>query len=111
MRRALLTGVGKEGQVGEAVARVRGNDVFDLILGDRTAEGVSDRAAALTGEGFTVTGHACDLSDEGAVTSLFREVVAKAPEGLDALVHMAGGFGLSGPVAESSLEVWEKQLT
>ena len=30
---------------------------------------------------------------------------------LKALVHMAGGFALSGPVAESTHEVWNRQLS
>ena len=34
---ALLTGVGREGQVGEAVAQRLAADGFDLILVDRTA--------------------------------------------------------------------------
>jgi 3-oxoacyl-[acyl-carrier protein] reductase len=111
MKRALLTGVGREGQVGEAVARRLGTDGFELILVDRTKENVTARAAALKKDGFNAASLACDLADEAAVRALFVEISRLAPEGLDAVVHMAGGFAVSGPVADSSLDVWEKELT
>src|ERR1041384_2687963 len=108
MKRALLTGVGREGQVGEAVAQRLASDGFELILVDRTLENVSSRAATLSKSGFKATPHACDLSDERAVAALFREVSGLNPKGLDAVVHMAGGFAVSGPVADSDFQSWEK---
>ena len=39
-----------------------------------------------------------------------QEVSAEAPEGVHALVHLAGGFAASGPVAESDPEVWNRQI-
>src|SRR4051812_10287568 len=111
MKRALLTGVGKEGQVGEAVAKRLAADGFELILVDRTMDNVSARTADLTREGFAAKAYACDLADEIAVRDLFSEVEAAHPDGLDAVVHMAGGFAMSGPVSDSALAVWERQLT
>ena len=64
MKRALLTGVGKEGQVGEAVAKRLAADGFELILVDRTMDNVSARTADLTREGFATKAYACDLADE-----------------------------------------------
>jgi NAD(P)-dependent dehydrogenase (short-subunit alcohol dehydrogenase family) len=110
MRRALLTGVGREGQVGAAVARRLATDGFELILVDRTAEHVQARARELVRLGHDVTGFACDLADSTAVASLFNSV-DPASIGFDAVVHMAGGFALSGPVADSDLSVWNRQLT
>jgi NAD(P)-dependent dehydrogenase (short-subunit alcohol dehydrogenase family) len=110
MRRALLTGVGREGQVGAAVARRLATDGFELILVDRTADQVQARASELVRLGHKVTGVACDLADPAAVTSLFTSV-GKTGTGLDAVVHMAGGFALSGPVADSDLSLWDHQLT
>jgi NAD(P)-dependent dehydrogenase (short-subunit alcohol dehydrogenase family) len=111
MKCALLTGVGKEGQVGEVVARRLAADGFALILVDRTPENVSARAATLTKDGFLAKAHACDLADESAVRSLFQTLAADGVDALDAVVHMAGGFALSGPVAEAGLGDFEKQLT
>jgi NAD(P)-dependent dehydrogenase (short-subunit alcohol dehydrogenase family) len=108
MRRALLTGVGREGQVGEIVAERLGADGFELFLVDRTAEGVEARAARLRQQGYQAVGKGCDLTDAEAVARLFRDF--GLAEGLDAVVHMAGGFALSGNVADADLAVWNQQL-
>ena len=39
-----------------------------------------------------------------------RDVRANHGDRLRALVHMAGGFAMSGPVAESALDVWQRQI-
>lgn len=110
MKRALLTGVGREGQVGEAVAARLAADGFELILVDRTAENVAARAKAVRALGGTATPHACDLSDPDAVAELFKKV-ADGGAGLAAVVHMAGGFALTGSVAETAVGDWDRQLT
>jgi NAD(P)-dependent dehydrogenase (short-subunit alcohol dehydrogenase family) len=108
---ALLTGVGREGQVGEAVAARLAADGFDLILVDRTFDHVQARATALAGSSRKITPRACDLSDDVAVGELFRVVAGESGASLDALVHMAGGFAMSGPVADAEIGAWEHQLT
>src|SRR4051812_28064536 len=111
MRTALLTGVGREGQVGEAVAGRLAADGYRVLLVDRTAEQVEARAAAITASGGSAHAFAADLSDPSAVERLFAEVKAAAGDGLDAVVHLAGGFGVTGPVADTVLADWDKQLT
>ena len=111
MTLALLTGVGREGQVGEAVATRLAADGFELILVDRTAENVQARAEALKVAGHVARAYACDLSDPTAVDGLIRQVAAEHGTGLDAVVHMAGGFAATGPVADTDLLEWERQLT
>lgn len=106
----LLTGVGAEGQVGEVVAQAFADAGAPLVLVDRTAATVQARAEALVAAGHAACGYACDLRDAEAVDELVA-TVAKAHGGaLRALVHMAGGFAMSGPVAESSIETWRRQL-
>jgi NAD(P)-dependent dehydrogenase (short-subunit alcohol dehydrogenase family) len=107
----LLTGVGAEGQVGEVVARAFAALNASLILVDRTPEHVHARTVALAASGAKAHGYACDLTDEAAVEGLVREVRANHGGKLRAFVHMAGGFAMSGPVAESSFEVWNRQLS
>jgi NAD(P)-dependent dehydrogenase (short-subunit alcohol dehydrogenase family) len=107
----LLTGVGGEGQVGEAVAAAFANLGAALILVDRTAAKVEARAAALQARGGTARGYACDLTDADAVAALAETVRANHGQSIHALVHMAGGFAMSGPVAESTLDVWNRQLS
>jgi NAD(P)-dependent dehydrogenase (short-subunit alcohol dehydrogenase family) len=108
---ALLTGVGREGQVGEAVAARLATDGFDLILVDRTLKNVQARAAALRDTGRKITPLACDLADADAVGALFRAVSRDHGPSLNAVVHMAGGFAMTGPVAETEVAAWEHQLT
>ncbi len=106
----LLTGVGAEGQVGEAVAIAFADLGASLALVDRTAEKAVARADAIAARGGTARGYGCDLADADAVAALAETVRANHGEKLRALVHMAGGFAMSGPVAESSLDVWNRQI-
>lgn len=106
----LLTGVGAEGQVGEVVAAAFADLGASVILVDRTPANVQARAAALTARGKRAHAYACDLTDAKAVADLARQVEAEQGAKLHALVHMAGGFAMSGPVAESDLDVWNKQI-
>ena len=111
MKRALLTGVGRAGQVGEAVAARLATDGFELILVDRTAENVQARANDVLAAGGRATGYACDLADPDALAGLARQVAEHHGASLDAVVHMAGGFAVTGPVADSSVTEWDRQLT
>ncbi|MEP6491565.1 MAG: SDR family oxidoreductase [bacterium] len=106
----VLTGVGAEGQVGEVVAQAFADQGASLVLVDRTAEKVEARAAAIVASGHPASAYACDLTDPDGVGSLVDRVRANHGDRLTALVHMAGGFAMSGPVAESSLDVWNRQI-
>ena len=107
----LLTGVGGEGQVGEAVARAFADLGASLVLVDRTAAKVDARAADLVAAGKTARGYGCDLSNADELAALAERVKRDHGSRLTALVHMAGGFAMSGPVAESSIDVWNRQIT
>lgn len=110
MRFALLTGVGRPGQVGEAVAARLAADGYSLLLVDRTLDSVEARAADIRGAGGKARGFGADLSSEGAVADLFKEISRECGGNLNAFVHMAGGFAVTGPIAETSVADWEKQL-
>jgi NAD(P)-dependent dehydrogenase (short-subunit alcohol dehydrogenase family) len=97
--------------VGEVVAAAFANLGASVVLVDRSAEKVEARAAAIVGTGHPAVGYACDLSDPNDVSALASRVRAEHGETLHALVHMAGGFGASGPVAESDIAVWNRQIT
>lgn len=111
MRYALLTGVGRPGQVGEAVASRLAADGYSLLLVDRDAAAVAARAADIREKGGKAEGFGADLSSEPAVADLFESLRKSAGDCLDAYVHLAGGFAVTGPVAETALADWEKQLT
>jgi NAD(P)-dependent dehydrogenase (short-subunit alcohol dehydrogenase family) len=106
----LLTGVGGEGQVGEAVAAAFADLGAALVLVDHNEEKVRARAQALTARGARAAGYGCDLADENAVSALVQRVRDAHGDALHGLVHMAGGFAMSGPVGESSFEIWNRQI-
>src|ERR1043165_5180678 len=101
---AVLTGVGREGQVGEAVASQLARDGWHLVLAARTADQVTARADAIRAQGGSAAAYARDLTDEKAVASVFSRVRNENGQRLQALVHMAGGFAVTGPVADTTLD-------
>jgi NAD(P)-dependent dehydrogenase (short-subunit alcohol dehydrogenase family) len=106
---AVLTGVAHKGQAGEVVARVLGERGAALALIDRTAAEVDARAAELRALGIRATAYACDLTDHESLGTVTRRIAETHGEGVAALVCLAGGFALSGPVADSDPEVWRRQ--
>jgi NAD(P)-dependent dehydrogenase (short-subunit alcohol dehydrogenase family) len=110
MRYALLTGVGRPGQVGEAVAARLAADGFSLLLVDRDAA-VEARASDLRAKGAQALPFTADLSSEASVAELFQSLGRAGVDRLDAFVHLAGGFAVTGPVADTQVADWEKQIT
>jgi NAD(P)-dependent dehydrogenase (short-subunit alcohol dehydrogenase family) len=106
----VLTGVGNEGQVGEVVARAFADLGASTVLVDRSAEKAQARAGAISAAGLMARGYGCDLSSADDVARLAKDVAANHGDRIDALVHMAGGFAMSGPVAESTIESWDRMI-
>jgi NAD(P)-dependent dehydrogenase (short-subunit alcohol dehydrogenase family) len=107
--RVVITGVGRAGQVGEAVAAHFASLGAHLILLDRDAEGVRERAATLRADGAEAQAFACDLTSADALAAVVRDVAA-APGGVKALVCLAGGFAAGGPVADSPPDLWQRMV-
>lgn len=105
----VITGVGHEGQVGEAIARAFAAEGATLALLDRTADAVAARATALTAVGARATGYACDLTNPTQVAEVARRISAAAPR-IDALVNVAGGFALSGPIGQADFDTLHHQI-
>ena len=108
-RTVVLTGVGRPGQVGEAVARAFFERGAECVLLDRDTA-VHDRAAALGETSGRVSGVVCDLTDANAVAAAATTVGATRPGGVHALVNLAGGFAMSGPLAQADPAVLQQQL-
>lgn len=107
----VLTGIGKPGQTGEVVARALLARGARVAVVSRTASEAESRAAAVRTEGAEVRGFPCDLSNEAEVAALARMVREAFGDRVDALINMAGGFAMSGPVAESDFATWQHQLS
>ena len=107
----VLSGVGRAGQVGDFLARAFADQGGTLQLLGRNRAELDARAEELRASHASVETHACDLSDARAAEDAARAVAAQTDGRVDALVHVAGGFALSGPLAESSVDVWRQQLS
>ena len=110
-RSVVLTGVGREGQVGEAVARAFAERGARVYLVDRTEDQARARSDALNAAGLRSAALSADLSDPAAVDALAARVREATSGRVHALVHLAGGFAASGPVADSDPAAWTRQLT
>lgn len=109
-RLAVVTGVARRGQVGEVVARAFGAQGAALALLDRNADDVEARAAELRAAGMDATAWPCDLTNHAALGEVAAALDGQHAGGVAALVCLAGGFGSSGPVAESDPAQWERAL-
>ncbi|MEP6732682.1 MAG: SDR family oxidoreductase [bacterium] len=109
-RSVVLTGVGREGQVGEAVAGAFAELGARVFLVDRQESEARARADALVNAGRRAAGLGVDLADEVAVAALAERVRDATGGRVHALVHLAGGFTSSGPVAESDAALWTRQF-
>ena len=108
----LLTGAGREGQVGEVVARTLAERGATLLLVDRGEDQARNRAAALTNAGHhRAFPFGCDLADATAVTDLGNRVRREHGDALSALVHVAGGFAMTGSLSDSDVETWHRMFT
>jgi NAD(P)-dependent dehydrogenase (short-subunit alcohol dehydrogenase family) len=109
-RLVVITGVGRAGQVGEAIAAAFARDGAELALIDRDADGVVARAADLTRTGAKAQGYVADLTDAEDSMRVAREIAGRGERPVAALIAAAGGFAMSGPVGESDPAVWHKQI-
>jgi NAD(P)-dependent dehydrogenase (short-subunit alcohol dehydrogenase family) len=109
-RSVVLTGVGREGQVGEAVATAFAELGARVFLVDRQESEARARADALVAAGRRAAGLGVDLTDENAVAAAAERIREATGGRVHALVHLAGGFTTSGPVVESDATLWTRQF-
>ena len=106
---ALVTGVGRVGQIGHAVARGFGRAGAKLVIADVNAPGLAERAKEFAAEGFDVRSVAGDLTTPEAA----RRAVAAAREqfgGLDVVVNVAGGLLNYGSALDLKPEQLDREL-
>ena len=105
----VLTGVGRAGQVGEVVAKAFADAGARLALIDRDDQ-VNARADDLARSGGKASAYVCDLTNADEVAATAQRIAADSGGSVAALVNLAGGFGMSGPVADSDPAVLYKQI-
>ena len=108
---AVVTGVGRAGQVGEVVAKEFARRGASVAIIDRDGAAAEILASEMRAAGLSVTAHGCDLTDAAATTAVFARIATLAGGHIHALANIAGGFAMSGPVAESDPAIFQRQLS
>jgi NAD(P)-dependent dehydrogenase (short-subunit alcohol dehydrogenase family) len=106
---ALVTGVGRVGQIGHAVARGLGRAGAKLLLADVNAVGLADRVKEFAADGIAAKASAGDLTQPEAAQAAAAAVQSHFG-GLDILVNVAGGFFSYGPFTEVKPETLDREL-
>lgn len=106
-RVVVVTGVGRQGQLGEAVAQAFAAEGATVHLIDRDAGELAARVEELRAAGRAAEGHPCDLTDADAVHDTAARIEATAGR-IDAVACLAGGFAMSGPIGESAVDTWQR---
>ena len=106
----VITGVGREGQVGEAIARGFAQRGASLALIDLNAQD-PQRSAQLQSLGAPhVSAHTANLANAGDAQRVAAEVLWAHKERhlgqVHAVVCVAGGFGFTGALDESDPDAW-----
>jgi NAD(P)-dependent dehydrogenase (short-subunit alcohol dehydrogenase family) len=109
----VITGVGREGQVGEAVAATLAAHGATLALIDVDGAQAAARAATLHSAGAAARGYAVDLTDMEATTAIAARIVDDHPSfgGIHTLVCLAGGFAWTGALDASDFSHVQRQLS
>ena len=112
---ALVTGVSRSGQVGEAVAQAMAEQGAVLGIVARTQTNVEARAEELRRSGthvmrvIRVIPLAADLTDETQVTQVVDRMMDEYGR-IDTLVNLAGGLTRYKPAVEHALEDWHHEM-
>jgi NAD(P)-dependent dehydrogenase (short-subunit alcohol dehydrogenase family) len=106
---ALVTGVSKEGQIGQAVAKALAEQGAVLAIVARTQANVEARAEELGASGFRVLPLVADLTDESQA-GLTIERTRREYGKINILVNLAGGLTRYKPVTEHSVDDWNDEM-
>jgi NAD(P)-dependent dehydrogenase (short-subunit alcohol dehydrogenase family) len=106
----VVTGAGRHGQVGEAVAREFARRGASVMIIDREGARAEMLASSLRAEGLSVTAFGADLTDPAATADAAARIAAASGGLVHTLANVAGGFAMSGPVTDSDPAVFQRQL-
>lgn len=106
----VITGAGRRGQVGEVVSATFARHGATVILIDRDAEAVRERAEETSRLGAPALAYSCDLTNPDETGRIAQQIADAAPSGISAVVHMAGGYVEGAPVADTDPASWHKLI-
>lgn len=106
---ALITGVGRAGQIGHAVAQAFGQAGAGIVAVDRDAVGVAERVKEFQSQGLKAKPAAGDLT-EPDVAAFAVEAAIKNFGGLDIVINVAGGLTTFGPLTEIGPDGFDREI-
>ena len=106
----LVTGVGRAGQIGNAVAFAFGKAGAKIVACDLNAVGVAQRVREFAAQGVDARPCAGDLT-EPDIAALAVEIALKHFGRLDVVVNLAGGLTTFGPIEETTVEALDREIS
>jgi NAD(P)-dependent dehydrogenase (short-subunit alcohol dehydrogenase family) len=106
---ALVTGVGRAGQIGNAVAIAFGKAGAKIVACDQNAVGVAERVREFAAQGVDARPCAGDLTNPD-VAALAVEVALKHFGRLDVVVNVAGGLTTYGPIDQVTIQALDREI-
>lgn len=106
----LVTGVGRAGQIGNAVALGFGKAGAKIVACDRNAVGVAERVREFAAAGVDARPCAGDLTQPD-LAALAVEVALRHFGRLDAVINVAGGLTTYGPIEELTVDALDRELS
>ena len=106
---ALVTGVGRAGQIGRAIALAFGRAGAKIVSTDRNAVGLAERVKEFAAEGIDVRPSAGDLT-EPDIAALAVETAVKHFGRLDTVVNVAGGLTTYGPISQHGPDAFDREI-
>ena len=105
----LVTGVGRSGQIGHAVASAFGRAGAKIVACDLNAVGVAQRVREFAADGIDARPCAGDLTNPD-VAALAVEIALKHFGRLDVVVNVAGGLTTYGPISGTTVEALDREI-
>jgi NAD(P)-dependent dehydrogenase (short-subunit alcohol dehydrogenase family) len=105
----IISGVGRAGQIGNAIALAFGAAGAKIVAVDRNAVGVAERVKEFAAAGIDARPAAGDLTEPDVA----RHCVATALKHygrLDAVINVAGGLTTYGPVGNTMIQDFDREL-
>jgi NAD(P)-dependent dehydrogenase (short-subunit alcohol dehydrogenase family) len=105
----LVTGVGRAGQIGNAVALAFGKAGSKIVACDKNAVGVTERVREFAAQGVDARPCAGDLT-EPDIAALAVELALKHFGRLDVIVNVAGGLTTYGPIEQATVADIDREI-
>ncbi|MEO8856632.1 MAG: SDR family oxidoreductase [Burkholderiaceae bacterium] len=107
-RSVLVTGVGKPGNLAQALLHAFSEHGDTLFAVGRRLDDVEKSLAEVRGRGGKAHAFAAELASAESIDTLMRAVGTMTDGRLDVLVHAAGKYSPFGRVADGTLEGWQR---